>query len=435
MNTPLRCAALLLGLAFAAPARAQDEAGEQAPPNRIRALLAAHRDALAAELAAGGLSEERRAQLTAKHDLHDAILRDPGTYRAQILLGEIVERDGKKTLVRSDWRRDDEYFYPAATVMLPGAIAALERVNELARTSEPELTPTTTLAFQGTKKRPQLEASDPTNLEGGTFTVAHLIRRALIVSDADAFYRLYDFCGQDWLNQRMRRAGLISTRISHRLQEGLTRNDNRHTPTVELRYPSGTHLLPEQWGTLELGLANVTGVYVGRAHFQGIERVDQPMSFFHSNRMSLSDLQACLVRVVMPDVELPSSGEPFDLTETQRAMLLGALSCYPGDSKNPAYDRAKYPDDYAKFFLPGLERVVPRERLTLADRIGLAYGFATETAYVLDRETGRSFFLAATILANTDGVLDDDVYDYETVAFPWLADVAELVARDVWRAR
>ena len=49
-----------------------------------------------------------------------------------------------------------------------------------------------------------------------------------------------------------------------------------------------------------------------------------------------------------------------------------------------------------------------------------------------DRETGRWFFLAATLYTNPDGVLNDDRYEYQEVALPFLADLAEAVARHLW---
>ena len=39
------------------------------------------------------------------------------------------------------------------------------------------------------------------------------------------------------------------------------------------------------------------------------------------------------------------------------------------------------------------------------------------------------FFLLATIYANPNEVLNDDVYAYDIVAFPVLADVAEAFTR------
>lgn len=36
------------------------------------------------------------------------------------------------------------------------------------------------------------------------------------------------------------------------------------------------------------------------------------------------------------------------------------------------------------------------------------------------------------LYTNADGVLNDDEYEYETVADPFLADLGEVVARAVW---
>jgi hypothetical protein len=110
------------------------------------------------------------------------------------------------------------------------------------------------------------------------------------------------------------------------------------------------------------------------------------------------------------------------------------MSQLPRDSANPVYDPAEFPDAYAKFVLPGLRRVLPAGRFEIYDKTGQAYGFTTENAWVVDRATGRSFFLAATLYTNADGVLNDDRYEYEEVAEPFLADLGEAVARWLWGA-
>ena len=110
------------------------------------------------------------------------------------------------------------------------------------------------------------------------------------------------------------------------------------------------------------------------------------------------------------------------------------MSQYPGESGNPVYEIADYPDDYVKFLLPGLRRVVARDRLSIHNKVGQAYGFTTENAWVVDRRTGQGFFLAATLYTNEDGVLNDDNYEYDDVALPFLADLGEATARWVRRA-
>ena len=80
-------------------------------------------------------------------------------------------------------------------------------------------------------------------------------------------------------------------------------------------------------------------------------------------------------------------------------------------------------------FLP---LVVPQEHLRVFDKIGRAYGFSIENAWIEDTRTGAGFFLAIVLYTNQDGVLNDDRYEYETVADPFLDAVGAAVARAVW---
>lgn len=384
----------------------------------------------------GGAIVERplAAWLERHRGENDPILADPAAHRVQVVLGELVPRGGRTVLVQSTYRAGAEYFYPASTVKLCGALAALERLNALRRTEGPALDEDTPLTFEPFREgAPRLER-DESNLDGGTINLRHMIRKVCLVSDNEAYNRLYDFCGQDWLNQRMWRAGLPSTRLTHRLSVVLTAEENRATPAVELRPAGAVFRQGAQRGSLALENRGLAGLEVGTRRFDDEPGQERPMDFRFKNGIALVDLQRCLVRALRPDV-LVEGGEPFDLTAEQRELLLDALSTYPADSPNPRYERERYPDDHVKFFLPGLLRVLPKERLRVANKVGLAYGFATDTAYVEDCVTGRSFFLAATIYANADGVVGDDRYEYDTVALPWLADVAEVVARELLAER
>ena len=399
---------------------------------RVYDLLTAQRASLAARLANPQLAADEKALVQGSYDRFEAVLHDPEAFRVEIAIGDVVAVEGAPPkLAIATWRGNAEYFYPASTVKLCAAVAAFERFNDLARASYVKIRPTTPLAFYPLFKGEQLETDDATNVDGGKLTLAHLIRRMLIVSDNDAFNDLYDFCGQKWLNERMWRAGLRSVRISHRLSFPLTPQQNRTTRKVEFRVPDFPLLLPEQSCNLELDLEGVKGWMVGASFFdEHDEKIDKPMSFYFKNMFGLNDMLRCLARIVRPDLAL--DGEPFDLTAEQREFLMQALAQYPGDSTNPLYPREKYPDDYVKYFMPGLARVVPVERLKIYNKVGEAYGFLTDDAYIVDTQTGKCFFLAATVYANSDGVVNDDKYDYATFALPFFADLAELIARDEW---
>ena len=398
-------------------------------------MLSAQRDALV-HAARDTSDAALKAQAETRAALLDRVLRAPSEFRVQVVLGEIVDADGARKLVQTTWRTGMDYFYPASAIKLCGAVAAFERLNELARTTAPGADMDTPLAFHGLKAKDKLEDVDASNLAGGKPTVAQLVRRVGLVSDNEAFNRLYDFAGQNWLNERMWRAGLTSVRVQHRLSVRQSPNDSKRTPIVELRLPTGALLIEGRWGSLDLGLgpAGYRNIYIGAKHIgDDATIVDQGMSFFDKNAITLCDLQRCLVRVVRPEIAL--AGEPFDLTDAQRALLLDALSCYPGDSANPKYERERYPDAYAKFFLPGVERAVPKGSATIYNKVGLAYGFAIDNACIVDKAGGRTLFLAATVFANSDGVMNDDKYDYESVGLPFLEGLAEAVVRDAWVAK
>jgi hypothetical protein len=412
-----------------AAALARCQVPDAPPKNAWQLALEADAARCEARSASVALAESDRAQAKARAERMRRFLGEARQHRAQVLVGLVTTRDGRPVLEQDGWRADADYFYPASTIKLAGAVAALERMNALRRERVPELDERVPLAFHPIRRTDRLLADDSDNLDGGKLTLEHVIREALIVSDNESYNRLYDFSGQDWLNDRMARAGLSSFKLSHRLSIQMSTADNKRTPIVELRFPTGPVLIEARTGTKDLSLERTPDVYIGREHMQGDSKVKSPMSFFYKNRATLRDLQGLMVRVARPDIALP--GEPFDLTDAQRAFLLDSLKCLPGDSANPRYAREQFPDDFAKFFRPGLLRAIGAADLELYNKVGLAYGFALDNAYVVDKARGLQFFLTAVVYADADGVVNDNQYEYETAALPWLADVAEIVAREL----
>ena len=59
------------------------------------------------------------------------------------------------------------------------------------------------------------------------------------------------------------------------------------------------------------------------------------------------------------------------------------------------------------------------------NKLGQAYGFSIDNAYVQDLETGKAFFLTACLYTNKNEVLNDNKYEYELLAEPFLSFLAE----------
>jgi hypothetical protein len=349
-------------------------------------------------------------------------------YRLQVVVGLLqLGPGGRPVLAQHGFRLGAEYFYPASAVKLFAAVAALERLAELRRETGLALGADTPLVFHPLFEGEALADADPSNLAGGRITVGHEIRKLFLVSDNEAFNRLYELLGQDRLAAALAAAGLAEARIVHRLAEARTPEENRRAPHIDFVGEGFAYTLPERLAAPLPPAPEMAGLRVGRAYLAGETRVEEPMDFAGKNRIALADLQRGLCMLVRPEADCGGPG--FALAPADRELLLAAMSQYPAESTNPVYAAADHPDDEVKFLLPGLARVVPKDRLRVYNKIGQAYGFSTDNAWVLDSQSGRSFFLAATLYTNEDGVLNDDRYEYAEVARPFLAALGEAAAR------
>jgi hypothetical protein len=370
-------------------------------------------------------------RLRRDHPNLESVFARADELRLQVLVGRIeTDAKGQERLVKEAFRVDAEYFYPASSIKLPAAVAALETLARLRRSTGLPLDEDTPLVYHPLFPDEQLEDTDPSHRAGGTITVAHEVRKLFLVSDNIAYNRLYELAGPDGLRDLAERAGLQRTRIVHRLSEARSAEDNRRLPRIDFRLPDEIYTHPQRTAPPQPPAPKVPGLPLGKG-FQRGDTIDPgPTDFSGKNRTSLADLQRLLVLLLRP--ELLGEISPFRLTEAHHQLLLEAMEQLPRESKDPRYDPAEYPDPYVKFFLPGLRRLLPPERLRICNKIGQAYGFTTENAYIQDRTTGRAFFLAATLYTNENGILNDDRYGYTELAEPFLADLGEAVARTLW---
>jgi hypothetical protein len=372
-----------------------------------------------------------QALLAATPQQFGKVLAGARACRLQILLGEVVAGpEGRPTLRRSRLGDPRQYFYPASSIKLAGAIAALIELNRLNAERGTAFGLDSEWRIEARFRGDTAIDLDPSNVDGGRLTVRHDLRKLFLVSDNAAYNHCFEFVGRARLDSILRTAGWSSCRLWHRLSEVHPEVEHVQTRGVTLREGDRELAIPPR--DLEHELANdwCTELDVGSAWMRDGERVAGPMSFARKNAIELQELQDLLVAVVRPEIGIGRRGFP-ELTLAQRAFLVQALGELPRESRNPVYPEAAFPDHGCKFVLPGVRRVVPKEHLRVYDKIGRAYGFSIENAYVEDTRTGAGFFLAAVLYTNADGVLNDDEYDYEAVADPFFADLGEVIARAV----
>ena len=387
-----------------------------------------------------------RGVMTSLLPAHEALLADPEGHRLQVLL-RIPRRDGEGWRFETHgYRVDAEYFYPASTVKTAAAVAVLERLGAL-QAQGVAVTADTPMRIDPQFEETATQVEDATNLDGGRITVAHEVRKLFLVSDNEAFNRLFEFVGRDGVNESMHRLGLASAHVVHRLSEARSPDENRRFPAITFVDGEGAVVHRVEERVEEIAPSNVDAGEddmdrdVGRAFYAAGELVEAPFDFRVKNRFGLADLQALNVHLLRPDLAPlldQWTGERPRLDADQLELVRRAMSELPRASQNPVYDPEEAPDHWVKFLLPGLRRVAPAEDVRVYNKIGRAYGFSIENAYVVDQRSldgggvpERSFFLDVVLYTNANQTLNDDTYEYEATD-RFLEDLGEQIARRLW---
>lgn len=360
------------------------------------------------------------------------VLTAPDRYRVQILVSEpVTNSTGQVTLRRAGFRLGAEYFYPASSIKLCAAIAALQTSEDLQSRHHTADLLEVPLEIAPLFPGDPAQTNDASNLNGGFITIGQELRKICLVSDNQAFNRFYDLTGHEALNRRMHDLGLRSVVLNHRLSETRNIPDMLASAAVTFRVPGHEPIVvPARHSSLVL--TNISrDLLLGSGYLKGETLVPEPMDFTRRNGVSLVDLQDLLVKLTRPDVAL---GTPkLELAESHRNMLIEAMTMYPGESTNPVYPEESHPGIQSKFLIPGIRRVFPAaqrgKRIEVTGKTGRAYGFSIENSYVRNPANGRAVFVTAVLYTNSDGILNDDKYDYASIADPFLADLGEWVAR------
>ncbi len=356
--------------------------------------------------------------------LFDQVLKNRENWNVQIIYTAIDRSDnGIPVLTNHSFNlNSDRYFYPASTVKLPISLLALQKLNELKINGlDKNTTMLTDQAYSG--QTPVY--NDPTTRDGKP-SIAQYIKKILIVSDNDAYNRLYEFLGQDYINEQLQKKGYGSTQIFHRLGVSLSADQNRHTNPIKFLSPQGSSLYnqPMQSALLKYPVRKDS---IGKAFYSGGKLVNQPMDFSTKNKIGLADLHAILVGLVFPNSVNPA--QRFNITAEDRNFMLTHMSQLPSESVSPPYsaDTATYWPAYSKFLLLGSQKGLIPKNIRIFNKEGDAYGQLTDVAYIVDFDKKIEFFLSCTIYCNKDGILNDDIYEYETIGFPFMKHLGQLI--------
>lgn len=355
---------------------------------------------------------------------------DSSAYEIQIIYTQIERDQDDNPILNSFYihRDDDKYFYPASTVKMPVAFLALQRINEI-RTDYPSVDKYSRLSY-GTNH----ETQSPVELDSSSATgypqVAHYVEQIFSVSDNEAYNRLYEFLGQDYINEELREKGIFrNSRIRTRVGiGGFDTQSNRFTNPIKIFGDDGT-ILYEQEGyeAIYNQFVDIQGTSKGRGYFDGQKDsvVYEPFDMSEKNFINLTDLEESLRRVIFPEIYEPSEG--YGLTEDDYNFLYEVMPKTPLEFDFNQEHADEYYDSYVKFFYNGDSKEPIPDHVKIYNKVGWAYGTLTDCSYIKDEKHGIEFFLTATILVNKNRIFNDGKYEYESKGLPFLSALGKTI--------
>src|SRR5260221_2543703 len=350
------------------------------------------------------------------------ILKNKDTLEVQIIYTQINRDSVNRPHFRSFYFHVDstKYFYPASTIKLPVVLLALEKLNKLNINGLGKFAP----MFHDSAYSGQLSVKRDSTSENGLASVAHYSKKILIASDNDAYNRLYEFIGQRDGNANLKNRD-YHIRILHRLERSLTPDENRHTEAI--RFINNDTLVYRQPMLFnEDSIKPPRKVFKGIGYFKNDKLVRQAFDFTYKNSNPLQDQQEILKAVLFSESIDPK--KKFNISDEDRKFVMQYMSQLPKETKYPAYYKDKtYYDAYGKFLMFGENKKSIPSNIRIFNKVGDAYGYLIDNAYIVDFKNGIEFILSAVINTNTDAIYNDGKYEYHKLGYPFMRNLGKTV--------
>ena len=357
-----------------------------------------------------------------KTPLLQKVLMQKDSFRLQIIYTQINRDKKNMPSFKNYYFNVDSnlYFNPASTVKLPLALFSMEKFNEMQISGVDKYT---SMQFDSINSWQVPMYKDITS-KNEQPSIAHFIKKAFLISDNDAYNRMYQFIGQQSINRSLYKKGFSSSRITRQFM-GLTLEQNRHTNPIRFVNDAGKLIYsqPSAYNTDSFYFAKE--IKVGNAYFNSKDSlINLPIDFTRVNNLPLEELQQILQSALFP-LSVPAQ-QRFNLTKNDYKFLCQYLSQYPSETDYPKYDTTQYYDSYVKFYFRNETHQMP-SYIRVFNKVGWAYGFLIDISYIVDFKSKVEFMLTSTVYVNSDGILNDNKYEYETVGWPFMYQLGQTI--------
>ena len=337
------------------------------------------------------------------------IYKNKENHNLQILYTKVVRDSlGMPSFIQYDYQADNNvYFYPASTMKLPIVALTLQKINELRNTG---------INITVESKILLLSADQITT----ETTFKDLISKVFLVSDNSASNILINFLGYNYFNQQMREKGLNTIVLNHKF------NPDPYVKTDWKIYTLDRDLISKDETQEIIEHNNLDNLLQGKFQILNGEKVATPFNFKTKNKASLRDLDGVMKRIIYPD--LFQEQDRINLSDQDYNFLRYWMSRFTFEDIGIEYQKdSQYFDSYNKFFIYGDSTNAVDRKIRIYNKVGVAYGALTDISYIRDYQKKIEFFLSATIYVNQNQIVNDNIYEYDDVGIPFLAELARQV--------
>ena len=306
----------------------------------------------------------------------------------------------------------DKYYYPASLVKLPAALVLLEILNErrIPTTAFPEFD---TINACGSTKFVEI-------CKEHQVPFSQMLQELIVVSDNHFYNALYHFITPAELNARLNEKGFEGIKI-YRAFTGCDKVDQLRTyPNkvdlgLYLERSSYHHAATEMDSTiLDEEYQYTEERLFGSKHENADgDIIDGPYDLNYQIEIPLDQIHQILLSFLYPN--LVPEEQRWKITPADRKLLEEALGAYPSEIEESYRSLSRYKDDVYKY----VQNTEGYAEGRTFGKLGLSYGFASETVYVPSEGVGNGVLLTYSVYVNSNDIVNDGEYDYETVARPF----------------
>jgi hypothetical protein len=362
--------------------------------------------------------------LIRKDTMLTRILLDP-RYQVQLIvspvLSELAPKENKTKVAPSQFisyrypnADKPAYFYPASLVKLPTMLATFVKLNQLElrkwdqyRITYAASAPCQTAVPAKVKGRPNYRPP----------LLVDYMKQICLVSDNNAYSRLYEFCGQSFLNQQLKRWGLPEARIIQRFAP-CNYDQNKHTNAIKLYTVRNNKLRiayaqPAAHNHAPLSNPAPGARAIGKGYFKYGRYYPTPMDFSRHNNLPLEDVHQLFCQLMIRKVP--------GVTVAQQDSLVKWLGLLPREGQmGYEKDLGTYHDSYKKYLVFGTQaQVINPYPLRIVNIVGQSHGWLSDVALI------RGHVVSVLIYCDEDDIVGDGKYTTEHVGMPFLKRLGE----------